>query len=1028
MIRFLKWILKHPVSVLISILILIIVGIISLIHIPVEAKPKQTEQGIQIIAHWGRHSPENIQKILTQPIEDVVMQLKDIISVESSSGVGTAIIKLYFSKNTDMKYIYIELRERLAGIRDEIPTDVNLTVDPIYKGGEEGETFTSSFFEIELIGPLPMNELHIIANERVLPKLNAVDGIARLDVYGGSRGFVQIQLNKQKISEFGINIDEIYRKLDDWTVHIGLGHVSQLGSEYLLSIDSRPERIQDFDRIPIGNGVALGDISKISFSYEEPEKISRHNFNPLILIRVFKTQGVNALSFSHSITGRLDEIKTGLPENVSLRVAFDGSTELRDELKSLAVRSIFILGVVFIILFMLFGRWLHSFIVTSVIILSFLGSAIFLFSAGYTINIITLAGIALVFGMLVDNTIVVVENIQRIRTLGKSPAVSGMHGTLEIFQPLIASTITTVFVFITLFFLEDRLGAYYNSLAYVLGISLIVSLFIAVVLIPALFIRWPDLMRIKKSTVRRKIWTERYGNFISFLISWRKTSICLVFLLFVLASALFWKNTEKGGFFTWKENKNLSILVDAPKGVTMKVLEDIIYGFERVIQEFEIPSETQTIIDESESYGYIKISFPDSIINTLKPIVLKEYLISAAVNYAGVGIGIYGFGMPYWNGGYQVRTMYNTVLRITGPDYYHLWEVGENILKVAGRDPRVSTGVISPSTRSLYQSEIKEIILEADHKLIWQNKLSLTSVINGIGHLLMYQDWRGDAVIEEKRYPVKLRYGESLPGLESLKSGYINIGGKRNIPVSEYFNIKKKPVQPWIDKVNQQYRFTVAWQYQGPERMRSRHESDVLQTIQLPPGYKIENSWQGFLTEEEKSDLLKLLCIVVIGSFIILASFFESFLKPVVIFFTVPFSLIGVFLFYIIFEREFNINSYIGLIILLGIVLNNGIVLVERINQLLRTTGLSITDAAIQGSIERIRPIMITTLTTIGGLIPLIFLPSGSSTMAKILEELSFITIGGLAGSTLLTITMIPVVYVIMGNIKFSGIKINFRK
>jgi hydrophobic/amphiphilic exporter-1 (mainly G- bacteria), HAE1 family len=170
------------------------------------------------------------------------------------------------------------------------------------------------------------------------------------------------------------------------------------------------------------------------------------------------------------------------------------------------------------------------------------------------------------------------------------------------------------------------------------------------------------------------------------------------------------------------------------------------------------------------------------------------------------------------------------------------------------------------------------------------------------------------------------------------------------------------------------------------------------------------------------SDLLILLAIIGVGTFMILTSLYESFSKPLIIFFTVPFALVGVFLFYIVFERDFNVNGYIDLIILLGIVLNNGIVLVERINQLVRK-GVSTVEASIQGGIEQIRPIMITTLTIIGGLIPLMFLPSGNTTMAKILEELSFITIGGLIGSTLLTVTMIPVVYVTIINV----IKIKWR-
>jgi HAE1 family hydrophobic/amphiphilic exporter-1 len=1010
MFHFLKWILKHPVSVLLCVLVFTLVGIVSLVHIPIEIKPDQSSQGIQIVAHWGKHPPETIQRLITHPLEEVAMRVKEVSAVESSTGIGNAVIQLNFPKRTDLKYVYIDLRERLASIKDKIPEDARLQVEPLFKNDEAEKAFSSSFFDIELIGPLPLDDLRFLAKEKVLPQLNGVDGIGKLELYGGSDGYVQILLDDQKMEILNIEPDHVYNRLQAWSVNKGLGTVKQSGANFLLSLDSRPKTIHDLNNIPIRNGVNLGEIGKISFSYEPPQRLSRHDFKPLVLIQVFKTQGVNALVFSNALKEKINEIQSSLPSGVTLRIASDSSQELRDELKSLGVRASVILGVVFAILFFLFRRWIHSTIILFVVLLSFTGSAIFLYLSGYTINVVTLAGIALVFGMLVDNAIVVVENIQRIRSQGKSPFYSGMRGTLEVTQPLLASTATTVFVFFALLLLEDRLGTYYKPLAYVLGFSLIMSLVIALVLIPAIFIRWPKMMTVAKQSR----WTKKslgwYASLLTALIAWRKTTIFVVLLVFASVSYVFWNYIEKGGFFTWGDKEKLSVYVDAPKGVALEVLDEITRNFERVIQNQNVQCETQTIVDEPGGYGYIKISFPDSIVNSIKPFVLKEYLISEAVNYAGVGIGIYGFGMPYWNGGYKVRTLYNTSLQITGPDYYRLWEIGENILELAKADPRVNEGIISPSARSLYQSDLKEIAFEGKTEKIWQSRLSLASVMNAARHLFLNQSWQSETVINERRYPLKVRYGEKLPEYESLKNGYLHINRDRKIPVSEHFRVKKEPIQPWIDKKNQQYKFTVAWQYRGPERMRSRHEKSIVQSLRLPPGYRLEEKHWGFLTQKEESDLIKILFIIGVGTFMILAALYESFSKPFIIFFTVPFALVGVFLFYILFERDFNVNGYIGLILLLGIVLNNGIVLVERINQLIQR-GLSTIDAAVQGGIERIRPIMITTLTTVGGLIPLVFLPTGNTTMAKILEELSFITIGGLISSTLFAITLVPLIY-----------------
>ncbi|MFQ6613849.1 MAG: efflux RND transporter permease subunit [Fidelibacterota bacterium] len=1012
MFHVLKWVLKHPVSVLLIVVIFTFVGLLSLIHIPIEIKPDPSGQGIQIVARWEKQPPETVQRLITRPLEDVAMRIPDVSAVESSTGIGTAVIELNFPKNTDLKYAYIDLRERLASIRDQLPQNTDLQVEPLFKNEEAEQAFLSSFSDLELVGSQPLDELRRLAKEQVLPRLNGVDGISRLELFGGSDGYVRILLDRDKMDALHVEPEQVTGQLQEWLINTGLGVVKASRSEFLLVWDSRPESIRNLNAIPIRNGVSLGDIAEVSFAYEPPQRLSRHNFLPLVTIKVFKARGINTLVFSHALKTKINEIQTGLPPGVRLRIAADNSRELRNELNSLGVRSAVILLVVFCILFILFRRWVHSFIILLVVLFSLIGSAIFLYFTGYTINVVTLAGIALVFGMLVDNAIVVVENIQRIHSAGKSPFYSGMRGTLEVALPLLASTGTTVFVFFALLLLKDRLGLYYRPMAFVLGFSLIMSLVIALILIPAVFIRWPRLMKPETTSPWTGKILYRYGLLLSELIHHSKITLVIFISVFAATSFLFWKNIDKGGFFPGKNDEKLSVYVDAPKGVTLNVLDEITHNFERIIKNQQIPCETRTLVDEPGGYGYITVTFPDTILHSMTPYVLKEYLISAAVNYAGVGIGISGFGMPYWNGGYQVRTLYNTTLQITGPDYYKLQEIGENILTLAKLDPRVDEGVISPSARSIYQSDLKEISFTGNTEKIWRHRLSLSKVKTAARHLFSTAQWQGAIRINNRQYPMKIEYRDQYPELDSLKNGYLRIPPDRRLPVADYFTVTNATIQPWIDKQNQQYKFTVAWQYRGPERMRSRHEKSIVQALRLPPGYAlVKQSW-GFLTRKEESDLRQLLLIVGIGTFMILAALYESFVQPFIIFITVPFALVGVFLFYVLFERDFNVNGYIGLIILLGIVLNNGIVLVERMNQLIQG-GLSTMEAAVEGGKERIRPIMITTLTTVGGLIPLLFLSSGNTALAKILNELSFITIGGLVSSTVLTMTLIPVLYCI---------------
>ncbi len=256
----------------------------------------------------------------------------------------------------------------------------------------------------------------------------------------------------------------------------------------------------------------------------------------------------------------------------------------------------------------------------------------------------------------------------------------------------------------------------------------------------------------------------------------------------------------------------------------------------------------------------------------------------------------------------------------------------------------------------------------------------------------------------------KIKFKSDLTELESIKSSSLNIFGEKAIYFKDITKkLPEKHIQ-WIDKKNQQYLFTIAWDYRGAYQQQDKHIKTLLESIKLPSGYRLEERNWSFLTDKEKKELNKLFIIAAIGVFMIMAALYNSLWQPFVIFLSVPFSLLGVFVMYIAFDKSFNSDAYIGVIMLLGIVVNDAIVLVERINQLLKKDS-DIKGVVIRAAKERIRPIMITTITTIGGLVPLFFLNSGNTTLSGVLEELSFVMIGGMISSTLLTISLIPVFY-----------------
>ena len=1025
--RFLSWILKHPISIIIITILVVFIGVYSFFNIPIEIRPSNktapinvSEQRIQIIATLSNYDSESIQKILTQPIEEMCMQLPEINSVVSSSGKGIAYLTLSFSKKIKREFVYINVQEKILQLKHQkdFPKNANIKIDPVFENAEEQKQHQSAFFEIQLNGQYSINELRHFAKTIVVPYLNTLEGMSKYEIYGGSDQYILIKLDPNKLDKYNIEANNIVNYLSENFYYKGLGKIEINGDNLLLALDNRPKSIEELAEISIKKGLLLSDVSDISFEYELPTTISRRNFMPIVSIRIFKTAGINALEFSENVSLKIEEIRNSLPKNIELIITEDQSKDLKLELKSMWVRSVIIISIVFLILFVLFRRFFPSFVILMIIFLSFCSAAIFLYSNNNTINIITLAGIALVFGMLVDNAVVVVENIQHYRSLGNSPYNSGLKGTIEIFQPILASSLTTIFVFFSLLLLEDRLGTYYLPMVYSLGFSLFASLILAVILIPAIYITFPNKFEIKKR--KRKIFKQNYYPlFLEKLLRIPKTIAIISIILFIVVTYFFVKNVNRGGFFYFPKNKlQTNIFVSAPKGVTLKTLDKIAKSFENVVENEKINAETKTYINENSGYINIQIAYDDEYANSSIPYIVEAKTIGQAVDYAGVGISIRGvFPKSFYNGGYYISSNYNSKVSIIGADYDRLWELSANIIELAKNDLRVGKTIITPSERNLWYIGTSEhnYLYECDYKKLWENNISLNSMRSGLYRIFPSAVWEEEIIIAKNKYPVKLVYKDGLRELNEVEKCLIKT--KNNFYLNDFIHqIPERKIR-WIDKKNQQYKFTVAWEYRGPYKQQTNHLKKLLESVDLPPGYHIEKQDWSFMTREEEKSFLNLILFAAFGVFIILATLYESFWKPIIIFLSVPFSLFGVFLFYLISQRIFNANSYIGIILLFGIVVNDAIILVERINQILLEES-NLKKALVRAGKERFRPIMITTITTIGGLIPILFLSSSNTVLSKILEELSFIMIVGMISSTLLTISLIPIFYYILMKIK----------
>lgn len=984
-------------------------------RLPVEIQPRREYPSIRITAHWSRQSPEIVQREVTMPLEEIAAQVRDVRNVSSTTGVGYSEVTLEFPEEINLKYAFTRLQEQVAALRTALPPEVTLTVEPGAEGGEDLRQ-RQPFLSLELSGPYDLTTLRQFTDRTIVPAIKGLDGSGTVRVFGGSPVHLRVDLRETFMDGLELHPDDIAETIQKSVRRSGVGDIRKGNAHYRLLFSHVPQAPQDLAAIPVtGDGRwQLGDIASITLGYQDPVSISRHDYNPLVSVDVYRAPGYNALTFSQEVRQLISSLEQRLPRGSQLRITSDRADELRGELHSLYLRAGVILTVVFGILIVLFRRLTYALIVMSAIFLSLCGASILLYFTGYTINVVTLAGIALVFGLLVDNAVVVLENIQRRSLLDHSMQESCLNGTKEMAYPLIGSTVTTLFVFFALLLLQDRLGAYYKPLAFALGFALLVSFIIAMTLIPAVLMSF-GFPKKKNRSGRRLPRLGKLSRYYSQFVRWNIRHRWMVYSVIILIAGgsvmLFLGNVERGGFYNWNSDKNLNVWIEAPRGTTLDMLDNIARGFENQIRDSGVPADVSTTVNSQSAYVNIQVRIPDSLHRKAEPYILKESLVTQAVNYAGVGIYVTGFGLPYYNGGYKVTPFYNTRLQVRGPQYDELWKICESILETAKESPRVSEGLIAPSTRSLYLAEQDQISMKSALQDIWKAGWTYRDLQSQLAFEVRRELAYDELPIGGDRIRLHVTSGESLPQVASVKQSVLTSPGGGEQRVQDLFAFQKEPVPLWIDKRNQQYEFTIAWEYRGPTQLNSGHTRGIVNNLSLPPGYHLMEQQWGFLTEEEESDLLLLILIVAAGTYMILASLYESFRHPLVIFFSVPFSLIGVFYSYVLFHRDFDVNGYIGLILLTGLVVNNAIILVDRIISL-HKSGMPVTEAAVAGAIQRIRPIIITTVTTIGGLLPLFLIQSGSSMFSDILAELSFITIGGIVSSTLFTVTLIPLIYV----------------
>ncbi|MCW3788641.1 efflux RND transporter permease subunit [Plebeiibacterium sediminum] len=1026
------FIIKRKVLISMLFVALTLLGVVSYKNLSVELYP-DTELPMLFVQIAGQteSDPKYVEQEAIIPMEGVVGTLEGIEKVESRVGPGRGTIIIYLTKDVDFKYAYLKLAEKVQASQSLLPDNYVATVLKM-----DLNEFTNQFMSIQVLGTGGVDRVRAITDEKIVDKLENIDGVAGVEVYGGREKSVEIELNEDRIEALGLTVSQIRSKiLSNTGSKTFAGRVVDQGQYLFVNVDGEYNTIRDIENVVISNEgpLLLKDIAQINFGYKDVTSYSRVNSKESVTLTVTREASVNQINLSAKIKEQIETLNQQLaPEGVEVAITSNSADTMEENIDQII--DLALIGsilAVFILWIFLKNIPLVSLVMLSIPISVF--SAFNLFYAfDISINTLTLIGIALAVGMLIDNSIVVMENIYRVATMEDDKDKAVIMGTKEVWRAILAATLTTITVFLPFVFSSN---AMFKLVAKNISVSivgtLIVSLVVALLLIPMMT---HAVLSYRKKNVQLRLQRLPLHN--------RLIQAYLVLLKNALRLPARTINTAVFGFFltilislvvSYSVNKEVEtpefvINIERPSGSTLEGTDFIVQEFEKRLENIaekdklvsQVYEEKASLTvqlkedykkDSNRSLGEIKAEIQSKLYGFEDSEIVLE---QGSTGQSGGGGGGAGFGA---NPGMNLMGMFgigqqNESVVIKGENFDKMLLLAEDIkyiledniedlnyVRVSASSARPEVHLeFNPGLMSMYGVTPQNVLSELS---VFQNEVSS-------GGVLKIDNDEYDIVIKTNT-PEKDEEENTAKTYDDLKELNVQSNTGNLVALNDFSDIIYASGRSEILRVNQQKEITITYAFSEDvndskdllEQARSDVD-DLVAAVNLPAGTAIE-----VIHEEDQFEEFKFL----IGTaflliLMILASVFESFVTPFVMLFSIPLAAIGSFLGLIFTGNSlFNMNSLIGFLILLGIVVNNGIILIDYSN-ILRKQGMRHSRALLQAGISRVRPILITASTTIIAMLPLAL--GKSEYVGSLGAPFAITVVGGLLVSTLLTLVFIP--------------------
>lgn len=1036
----LKVFISRPVFTTMLVLVLVVFGLSSLPRLGIDLLPDVDFPLVTVRTTWQGASPEEMENLVSKPIEDAVSSVSGIKTISSISREGVSQVTIEFVLGTDPKAAAADVREKVGGIRRRLPDEIDEPITQRFDMTAQPVVYFSLSSDQRSRG-----EIRKLAEDVVQQRLQQLDGVGAVNINGGAKREIHIFLDPRRLDAYGLALDQVLQIINSQNANVPGGYAKENGYEVVVRTLGQYRSVEEIGNIAVanqagpgganqsgqtsvnsGHPVLLKDVADIEDSWTDERSDARTDGRPSVVVSAQKQSGTNTVDVAERVKAEMQQIQKELPSDIQVSIVRDSSTYIRDNVKDVET-SLILGGLLAVLIVFLFLRDLRATVVGAFAIpTSIIATFAIMKAANFTLNNMSLMGLSLAVGILIDDAIVVVENIHRHVEEGLSTREGALSGTAEIALAVLATTLSILAVFVPVGSMGEVVGMFFRQFGLTVAFAVTFSLFVAFTLTPMLSARWlrppgvaaphrPRAFAVFDRIVEKLLdkWEhgfifvrDNYRDFLRWalrrpvLIVGIAIASLLVNLLFIPLLGFEFQPTYDSGEF--------NITITAPPGTSLEKMGDLVKPIEQDVLALPELRNAFLIIGYGSNpvnKALIGVKLKDTSERQRSMMQIMDAMRMQYRNFPGLKVAVVPASFSSRGDSRPVQ------IGIRGDDLHQLQQLSQDL---AERLRKIPGAADVDTSAADYEPEVQVTL---DRLKAGQAGVDAATVGYIVQTAFAGNTTANRYRVGDKDYDIRVQLKEaSRKNIADVSNLRVPTKFGTQVRLADVADVKYTSGPTEIDREDRQREIIVYANNVGVSVGDIMNAAQTqLAQMNFPPGYSYKYVGSSRVMQDSFKEIGRALTIAVILIYMVLAAQFESFVHPLTIMLSLPFSLIGAVLALLVSAKTINIMSLIGIIMLMGLVAKNAILLVDYTNTLRQRDGLSREDALLQAGTVRLRPILMTTAAMILGMLPVAL---GFGAGAELRSSMGVVVVGGLITSTILTLVVVPQMYIFMDNLQ----------